>query len=138
MKLNEELKITKLDVTRMRETSQKQEAKLSNMIQDKNKLQKLKIKLALENVSLKDFVDTLKNKVENLEANHGNVAMEKVSLIESLANYKGKVRKLEVERENLQQNHQEALEKQWDVFETKLKAFENKMEELEAEGNTLF
>ncbi len=62
-------------------------------------------------MSLKDFVDTLKNKVENLEANHGNVAMEKVSLIESLANYKGKVRKLEVERENLQQNHQEALEK---------------------------
>jgi len=111
MTLNEELKIAKLDVTRMRETSQKQEAKLSNMTQDKNKLQKLKIKLALENVSLKDFVDTLKNKVENLEANHGNVAMEKVSLIKSLANYKGKVGKLEVECENLQQSHQEALEK---------------------------
>jgi hypothetical protein len=76
MELNEKLKIAKLDVTRMKETSQNQEAKLSNMTQDKNKLQKLKIKLALENVSLKDLVDTLKNKVENLEANHGNVAME--------------------------------------------------------------
>jgi len=133
MKFKEELKIAKLDVTRVRETSQKQEAELSSMTQDRNKLRKLKIKLALENVSLKESVDTLKNKVEKLEADHGNAAMEKVSLTESLADYKGKAEKLEAECENLRQSHQEALEKQWDVLEAELKAFESKVEELEAE-----
>ncbi len=95
MKFKEELKITKLDVTKVRETSQIQEAELSNMIQDINKLRKLKIKLAFENVSLKESVDTLKSKVEKLEADHGNATMEKVSFIESLANYKRKAKKLE-------------------------------------------
>jgi chromosome segregation ATPase len=133
MKFKEELKIAKLDVTRVRETSQKQEAELSSMTQDRNKLRKLKIKLALENVSLKESVDTLKNKVEKLEADHGNAAMEKVSLTESLADYKGKAEKLEAECENLRRGHQEALEKQWDVLEAELKAFESKVEELEAE-----
>jgi hypothetical protein len=55
----------------------------------------LKIKLAFENVSLKESVDTLKSKVEKLEADHGNATMEKVSFIESLANYKRKAKKLE-------------------------------------------
>jgi hypothetical protein len=58
-------------------------------------LRKLKIKLAFENVSLKESVDTLKSKVEKLEADHGNATMEKVSFIESLANYKRKAKKLE-------------------------------------------
>jgi hypothetical protein len=51
----------------------------------------LKIKLTFENVSLKEFVDIIKNKVEKLEADHGNATMEKVSFIESLVNYNSKV-----------------------------------------------
>ncbi len=70
------------------------------MIQDKNKLWKLKIKLTFENVSLKESIDTIKNKVEKLEVDHGNATMEKVSFIEFLVDYKCKVEKLEVECEN--------------------------------------
>jgi len=51
-------------------------------------------------VPLKESVDTIKNKVEKLETNHGNANMEKFSSIESLVDYKGKVEKLEVECEN--------------------------------------
>ncbi len=60
----------------------------------------MKIKLTFENVSLKEFVDKIKNKVEKLETDHGNATMDKVSFIESLVDYKGKVEKLEVECEN--------------------------------------
>jgi len=51
-------------------------------------------------VSLKEYVDTIKNKVEKLEVDHGNATMEKVSFIEFLVDYKCKVKKLEVECEN--------------------------------------
>jgi hypothetical protein len=60
----------------------------------------LKIKLTFENGSLKEFVDTIKNKVEKLEVDHGNATMDKVSFIESLVDYKGKVMKLAVKCEN--------------------------------------
>ncbi len=60
----------------------------------------MKIKLTFENVPVKESVDTIKNKVEKLETNHGNANMEKFSSIESLVDYKGKVEKLEVECEN--------------------------------------
>jgi hypothetical protein len=97
MKFKGELKITKLDVTSMRKTSQKHEVELLNMIKDRNKLRKLKIKLIFENVSLKESVDTIKNKVEKLEVDHRNATMEKVLFIEFLVDYKCKVEKLEVE-----------------------------------------
>ncbi len=60
----------------------------------------MKIKLTFENGSLKEFVDTIKNKVEKLEVDHGNATMDKVSFIESLVDYKGKVMKLAVKCEN--------------------------------------
>lgn len=60
----------------------------------------MKIKLTFENVSLKEYVDTIKNKVEKLEVDHGNATMEKVSFIEFLVDYKCIVEKLEAECEN--------------------------------------
>ncbi|KAH9562598.1 hypothetical protein CY35_05G080600 [Sphagnum magellanicum] len=74
-------------------------------------LEECKRKPALENKSLKQTVEELKDKKANLEAEYGNVIAEKLSITAALEDYKSKGEKLQIHCENLQANHEIALDK---------------------------
>lgn len=80
---------------------QKLEEELFNMTQERNKLRKIKITLAIENVSLKESLAQLRTQVDALE-----------SECETLQGWKDKVQKLEEECEDLRdwKKKAEALE----------------------------
>ncbi len=104
------------------ETAKKWEVELGSMTEDRKKLQDSKKKLTLENKLLKQSLVELKDKMVKLEADLGNATMEKKSLIASLddyrskaekllEDYKSKAKKLQTDCENIQANHQMALDK---------------------------
>jgi chromosome segregation ATPase len=104
------------------ETAKKWEVELASMTEDRKKLQDSKKKLTLENKLLKQSLVELKDKMVKLEADLGNATMEKKSLIASLddyrskaekllEDYKSKAKKLQTDCENIQANHQMALDK---------------------------
>ncbi|KAH8950060.1 hypothetical protein BDL97_10G064300 [Sphagnum fallax] len=104
------------------ETAKKWEVELASMTEDRKKLQDTKKKLTLENKLLKQSLVELKDKMVKLEADLGNATMEKKSLIASLddyrskaekllEDYKSKAKKLQTDCENIQANHQMALDK---------------------------
>jgi hypothetical protein len=107
----------------------------------------LKRKLALENKSLKQTVEELKDKTANLEAEYGNVIAEKLSITAALEDYKSKGEKLQIHCENLQANHEIALDKcdrellelicERDYCEEALIKAESMMEQLETEHKSL-
>jgi len=104
------------------EAAKKWEVELGSMTEDRKKLQDSKKKLTLENKLLKQSLVEFKDKMVKLEADLGNATMEKKSLIASLddyrskaekllEDYKSKAKKLETDCENIQANHQMALDK---------------------------
>ncbi|CAM6041190.1 unnamed protein product [Sphagnum compactum] len=104
------------------ETAKKWEVELGSMTEDRKKLQDSKKKLTLENKLLKQSLVELKDKMVKLEADLVNATMEKKSLIASLddyrskaekllEDYKSKAKKLQTDCENIQANHQRALDK---------------------------
>ncbi|CAM6026466.1 unnamed protein product [Sphagnum balticum] len=110
-------------------------------------LEECKRKLALENKSLNQTVEELKDKTANLEAEYGNVIAEKLSITAALEDYKSKGEKLQIHCENLQANHEIALDKcdrellelicERDYCEEALIKAESMMEQLEKEHKSL-
>lgn len=101
----------------------------------------------MENKSLNQTVEELKDKTANLEAEYGNVIAEKLSITAALEDYKSKGEKLQIHCENLQANHEIALDKcdrellelicERDYCEEALIKAESMMEQLEKEHKSL-
>ena len=117
----------------------KLEDELFHMTQERNKLRKVKITLAIENVSLKESMIELKTKVDVFQKECGNLQewKEKVQKLEEdcedLRDWKNKAEALEVECKDLRDNQ---MKVEAHEIECKMKC-DSKIEELDEESKKI-
>jgi len=112
----------------------KLEEELFNMTQERNKLRKIKINLAIENVSLKESLAQLRIQVDALEIECKTLPKWKEMVqnleeeCEDLRDWKNKAEALELECKDLHNNQMkvEAYELECQVKNSKIKEFEGK------------
>ena len=161
-KMKEEAREIQCEMQKWRTKAKKLEDECCNLVKSKEAVEKECSNLHTRQASLeaeRDNLLNLKQKSEDLETERAQLYDYKLKVetiekgiqsdnraedvlgldIEKLWNYdsvrelKQKVARLEEENLKLCQCHQAALDKQWDVLEADLKAFETKVEELETE-----